>query len=44
MFGIVKQVMGFWQVLLRGFYWVQREWGLVILAYNWKRLHNLPRV
>ena len=42
-FGIVKQAMGFRQFLLRGIDKVQGEWGLVMLAYNCKRLHNLAR-
>jgi len=40
-FGIIKQVMGFRQFLLRGFEKVQGEWNLVCLAYNLKRLHTL---
>ena len=40
-FGIVKQAMGFRQFLLRGIDKVHGEWGLVMLAYNCKRLHNL---
>ena len=39
-FGIVKQVMGFRQFLLRGLEKVQGEWALVTLAYNCRRLHN----
>ena len=42
-FGIVKQAMGFRQFLLRGIDKVQGEWGLVMLAYTCKRLHNLAR-
>ena len=42
-FGVVKQGMGFRQFLLRGIEKVQGEWGLVMLAYNCKRLHNLAR-
>ena len=42
-FGIVKQAMGFRQFLLRGIDKVQGEWGLVTLAYNCRRLHNLAR-
>ena len=42
-FGIVKQAMGFRQFLLRGIDKVQGEWGLVMLAYNCRRLHNLAR-
>ena len=40
-FGIIKQVLGFWQFLLRGHANVSGEWQLVVLAYNCKRLHNL---
>ena len=42
-FGIVKQAMGFREFLLRGIDKVQGEWGLVMLAYNCRRLHNLAR-
>ena len=42
-FGIVKQAMGFLQFLLRGIDKVQGEWGLVMLAYNCRRLHTLSR-
>ena len=40
-FGIIKNVMGFRQFLLRGLEKVQGEWELVRLAYNVKRLFNL---
>ncbi len=40
-FGIMKQVMGFRQFLLRGHAKVTGEWQLLALAYNCKRLHNL---
>ena len=40
-FGIVKEVMGFRQFLLRGVDKVSGEWQLVTLAYNFKRLWNL---
>ena len=40
-FGIIKQVMGFRQFLLRGKEKVAGEWTLVCLAYNIKRLHRL---
>ena len=43
-FGIIKQVMGFRQFLLRGLKKVSGEWNLVCLAYNFKRLHTLRRV
>jgi transposase len=37
-FGIIKQVMGFRQFLLRGLDAVTAEWTLVCIAYNLKRL------
>lgn len=37
-FGIIKEVMGFRQFLLRGLEKVKGEWRLVCLAYNLKRL------
>jgi len=40
-FGIIKEVMGFRQFLLRGVESVQGEWNLVCLAWNLKRLHVL---
>jgi transposase len=40
-FGIVKQVLGFRQFLLRGLSKVDTEWCLVMLAYNCKRLHRM---
>ena len=40
-FGIIKQVMGFRQFMLRGIEKVNTEWSLVKVAYNFKRLHNL---
>jgi transposase len=40
-FGIIKQVLGFRQFLLRGLEKVGGEWNLVCLAYNLKRLHTL---
>ncbi len=40
-FGIIKAVLGFRQFLLRGLRKVSREWSLVCLAYNLKRLHRL---
>ena len=39
--GIIKQVMGFRQFMLRGLEKVSGEWQLVCLAYNCKRLHRL---
>lgn len=40
-FGIIKQVMGFRQFMLRGFKKAQGEWRLVCMAYNLKRLHTI---
>lgn len=42
-FGIIKQVLGFRQFLMRGREKVAVEWNLVTLAYNVKRLHRLTR-
>jgi hypothetical protein len=40
-FGIIKNVMGFRQFMLRGIEKVNTEWSLVRVAYNFKRLHRL---
>ena len=40
-FGVIKQVMGFRQFLLRGLKAVTGEWTLVCIGYNLKRLHVL---
>ncbi|MBW1803387.1 MAG: IS1182 family transposase [Deltaproteobacteria bacterium] len=40
-FGIIKAAMGFRQFLLRGIDRVAREWDLVCMAYNIKRLYAL---
>jgi transposase len=40
-FGIIKNVMGFRQFMLRGIEKVNIEWSLVRVAYNLKRLHRL---
>ena len=40
-FGIIKQVMGFRQFLLRGLTAVTAEWNLVCMAWNIRRLHAL---
>lgn len=40
-FGIIKEVMGFRQFLLRTLEAVAGEWTLVCIAYNLKRLHVL---
>jgi hypothetical protein len=37
----IKQVMGFWQFLLRGLEKVNLEWEIVCLGYNMKRLFRL---
>lgn len=42
-FGIIKEIMGFRRFLLRGLEQVEKEWGLVCLAYNLKRLHVLAK-
>lgn len=39
--GIIKEVLGFRQLSLRGLVAVAGEWCLVCLAYNLKRLHVL---
>jgi IS5 family transposase len=39
--GIIKQVMGFRQFLLRGLQAASGEWKLVAMAYNLKRMHVL---
>jgi len=40
-FGIIKSVMGFRQFMLRGIEKVNTEWSLVMVAYNFKKLHRL---
>ena len=40
--GIIKAVLGFRQFSLRGLDPTDREWCLVCLAFNLKRLHTLP--
>jgi len=40
-FGIIKQVQGFRQFLLRGMDAVQSEWSLVCIGWNLKRMHRL---
>ena len=40
-FGIIKQVMGFRQFLLRGLEKAAGEWNLVQCGYNLKRMHAL---
>ena len=40
-FGIIKNVMGFRQFLLRGLTAVMGEWNIVCIAWNLKRMHAL---
>ncbi len=40
-FGIIKRVMGWSQMSMRGMDRVQGEWSLVTMAWNTKRLHVL---
>ena len=40
-FGIIKQVMGFRQFMLRGFEKAKGEWKLMATAWNIKRLHQI---
>jgi len=40
-FGIIKQVLGFRQFLLRGLQATTGEWRLVTMAYNLKRMHSM---
>jgi transposase len=40
-FGIIKQVLGFRQFLLRGLESTQGEWTLVCIGWNLKRMHAL---
>ena len=40
-FGIIKQVMGWRQMSMRGLDQAEGEWTLVTLAWNVKRLHVL---
>jgi len=40
-FGIIKQTLGFRQFLLRGLDSVEKEWKLVCMAWNIKRMHTL---
>ena len=40
-FGVMKQALGFRQLLLRGLQAVQGEWALVCIGYNLKRLFAL---
>ncbi len=40
-FGLIKQVQGFRQFLLRGLEAVDGEWNLVCIAFNLKKMHAL---
>ncbi len=40
-FGVIKHVMGFRQFLLRGLDSVEKEWNLVCMAWNIRRMHAL---
>ena len=40
-FGIIKRVMGWRQMSMRGLAKAQGEWSLVTMAWNIKRLHVL---
>ena len=40
-FGIIKRVMGWTQMSMRGLEKVRGEWSLVTMAWNIKRLHVL---
>jgi transposase len=40
-FGIIKKVMGYGSFLTRGFMNVQKEWTLICIGYNLKRLFSL---
>lgn len=43
-FGIIKEVMGFRRFSFRGEQKVSKEWSLVCLAYNLKRMFNVSTV
>ncbi|MFC4342839.1 transposase, partial [Cupriavidus numazuensis] len=40
-FGIIKRVMGWRQMSMRGLVHAQGEWSLVTMAWNIKRMHVL---
>jgi hypothetical protein len=40
-FGIIKRVMGFSQMSMRGLAKAQGQWSLVTMAWNIKRMHVL---
>jgi hypothetical protein len=42
-FGIIKEVLGFRRFSLRGEENTDKEWSLVCLAYNIKRMFNLSK-
>ena len=41
LFGVIKQVMGFRQFMLRGFEKAQGEWNLICITYNLKRMFKI---
>ena len=41
MFGVIKHVLGFGQFLMRGIKAVSREWSLVCIGYNLKKMFTL---
>lgn len=43
-FGIIKQVMGWRQMSMRGLAAAQGEWSLVTMAWNIKRMHMLREI
>jgi transposase len=43
-FGIIKNIMGFRQFMLRGLESVSGEWDLVSIAWNLKRLHKMKGI
>ena len=43
-FGIIKEVLGFRQFLLRGRAKVELEWTLVCVSYNLKRMFRLKNL
>lgn len=43
-FGIIKRIMGWRQMSMRGLAKVQGEWSLVTMAWNINRLHVLRTV
>lgn len=41
MFGVIKHVLGFGQFFMRGIKAVSREWSLVCIGYNLKKMFTL---